>query len=293
METRRPSRGAARVEDMLTEFLVRIDGLLTAFRRARPVNINDQESKNRTLALATSYFNDVRPHLVERIGEVEAVVHHDGEWQQLVRLAQGNNARRSYLAILARLRRQLAEFNVRALTSVAGRSVLPSGAEHPREERLLLETLDGLIPSAATSYRQGVLDLRSSDRLSYRGTAAEFRESLREVLDHLAPDDDVEKQPGFKLERDQTKPTMKQKVRFVLSSRGLKRTQQEPSEKSASLVEEMSGEVARAVYNRASLATHVQESKREVEQIKRYVDTVLFDLLEIRDGSSVSRPTRR
>jgi hypothetical protein len=37
----------------------------------------------------------------------------------------------------------------------------------------------------------------------------------------------------------------------------------------------------RAVYNRASLATHVQQSKTEVRKIKRYVDTVLYDLLEI------------
>ena len=40
-------------------------------------------------------------------------------------------------------------------------------------------------------------------------------------------------------------------------------------------------EVARVVYNRASVATQVQESKQEVQKIKRYVDTVLFDLLEI------------
>ena len=150
------------------------------------------------------------------------------------------------------------------------------------------------MPSAATSYRQGLLDLRASDRLSYRGTAAEFREALREVLDHLAPDDTVQSQTGFKLEPGQTKPTMKQKVRFVLSSRGLNKTQQESSEKTTSLVEELSGQVARAVYSRASLATHVQESRHEVGQIKRYVDTILFDLLEIRDPSlQGGRPTRR
>ena len=47
------------------------------------------------------------------------------------------------------------------------------------------------------------------------------------------------------------------------------------------LIDELSGEVMRAVYNRASLATHIQQSKSEVQKIKRYVDTVLFDLLEI------------
>ena len=144
-----------------------------------------------------------------------------------------------------------------------------------------METLDRLVPSAAASYRQGFNDLNGVDRLSYRGTAAEFREALRETLDHLAPDDQVMAQEGFALEANQTTPTMKQKVRFVLTSRGRNKTQREAAEKSLALIGELSGEVMRAIYNRASLATHVQESKMEVQKIKRYVDTVLFDLLEI------------
>jgi hypothetical protein len=74
---------------------------------------------------------------------------------------------------------------------------------------------------------------------------------------------------------------MKQKVRYILTSRDRNRTQMKSAEKMVGLIEELSGEVMRAVYNRASLATHVHQSKTEVPQIKRYVDTVLFDLLEI------------
>ena len=74
---------------------------------------------------------------------------------------------------------------------------------------------------------------------------------------------------------------MKQKVRYVLVTRNRPKAQRETAEKSLSLIEELSGEVARAVYNRASLATHVSESKSEVAKIKRYVDIVLLDLLEI------------
>ena len=91
----------------------------------------------------------------------------------------------------------------------------------------------------------------------------------------------MQRQEGFKLEERQTRPTMKQKVRFVLSSRGRGRTQRESSEKSTALAEELSGEVVRAVYDRASLATHVHESRTEVERVKRFVDVVLFDLLEL------------
>ena len=66
-----------------------------------------------------------------------------------------------------------------------------------------------------------------------------------------------------------------------VASKGRRSTQRESAEKSASLIEELSGEVTRAIYNRAPLATHVQESRNEVQQIKRYVDTVFFDLLEV------------
>ena len=106
----------------------------------------------------------------------------------------------------------------------------------------------------------------------------------RETLDHLAPDVEVEKQQWYKSEEQQTKPTMKQKVRYVLASRGRNRTQIASAEKVVSLIEALSGEVMRAVYNRASLATHVHQSRTEVGQIKRYVDTVLLDLLEIGDA---------
>ncbi len=137
------------------------------------------------------------------------------------------------------------------------------------------------MPSAAASYRQGLSDLIGSERLSYRGTAAEFRESLRETLDQLAPDADVEAQAWYKPEDGQKKPTMKQKARYILTSRGRNKTQRDSAEKMLKLIDELSGEVMRAVYNRASLATHIHQSKGEVQKIKRYVDTVLFDLLEI------------
>jgi hypothetical protein len=103
----------------------------------------------------------------------------------------------------------------------------------------------------------------------------------------LAPDSEVLKQPGFKLEENQTKPTMKQKVRFVLTSRDRNKTQRDATEKSVDLIESLVGEVARATYNRASLATHVETTRSEVHRIKRYVDTVLFDLLEISDSGSL------
>lgn len=41
------------------------------------------------------------------------------------------------------------------------------------------------------------------------------------------------------------------------------------------------GALARAVQNRASVATHVPQTAQEVRRTKRYLDVVLFYLLEI------------
>jgi hypothetical protein len=267
---------------MIGQLITDVEALGASLRRGEAVNVNDQSSKDRVIALATRYFNDVRPLVVAVGGEREQVSGHDELWQQLVRLAHGNNARRSYLKLIGAVRKGLSEFNISALstplvTASQSRATMPLS----REEALILQTLESLVPSAAASYRQGLSDLTGPERLSYRGTAADFRESLRETLDHLAPDADVEAQAWYKPEDDQKKPTMKQKARYVLTSRQRNKTQRESAEKALRLVDELSGEIMRAVYNRASLATHVHESKTEVQKIRRYVDTVLFDLLEI------------
>lgn len=267
---------------MIAHLITDVEALGASLRRGDAVNVNDQSSKDRAIGLATRYFSDVRPHVVATSGETERLLSHDELWQQLVRLAHGNNARRTYLKIIGAIRKQLSEFNISALaTPVVQAAQSGASTTLSREETLILKTLESLVPSAAASYRQGLTDLVGPGRLSYRGTAAEFRESLRETLDHLAPDADVEAQGWYKPEEEQAKPTMKQKTRYILTSRERNKTQRVSAEKMLSVIEELSGEVMRAVYNRASLATHVQQSRSEVQQIKRYVDTVLFDLLEI------------
>lgn len=267
---------------MIGLLITDVEALGASLRRGQAVNVNDQSSKDRAIGLATRYFNDVRPMLVATGGETDSLLRHDELWQQLVRLAHGNNARRTYLKMIGALRRELSEFNISALsTPVVPAAHSGASASPSREETLVLQTLESLVPSAAASYRQGLSDLIGSERQSYRGTAAEFRESLRETLDQLAPDEDVQAQEWYKPEGGQKKPTMKQKAKYILTSRERNKTQRDSAEKMLTLIEELSGEVMRAVYNRASLATHIHQSKKEVQQIKRYVDTVLFDLLEI------------
>ncbi len=277
---------------MLQDILEELAAFQRRLKSGSSFNVNDQETKTAAIALATSYFDSVRARLVEVLGEKQ-LREQDQALQELVRLAHANNNRKTYLKLVKGLTASLRELSVQILSRTADRGGGGQGlSELTPIELQLVSTLEELLPTAAASYRQGLLDLRDRERLSYRGTASEFREALRETLDHLAPDAEVEEQSGFKYEDGQTRPTMKQKARFVLLSRGRSKTQAAVAEKTIGVVEGLGGEVVRAAYDRASLATHLETTRAEVIRIKRYVDTVLFDLLEIPESPSAEGASR-
>lgn len=268
---------------MISQLLQELERLAGTIRKNNAVNVNSQKTKQQAIELGSAYFRDYRSHVVGVLRDSEQLAAYDEFWQQLIRLAHGNNPKATYEKLLRRLVKATKEVNVSSHSAITSAPAIASSElTYSQAEEILLSTLDTLLPSAAASYRQGLADLAIPTlRHSYRGTATEFRESFRETLDHLAPDKEVMDQPWYKSENDQRLPTMKQKVKFVLSSRGKNKTQRDSAEKTVELMEALAGDIARAVYNRASLSTHIETSKQEVEQLKRYMDAVLFDLLEI------------
>lgn len=149
------------------------------------------------------------------------------------------------------------------------------------DESKLLQAMEGIVPSAGISYQQAIIDLRDDKRMSFRGPALELREVLREIVDHLAPDKDVVGSAGFLLEKDRLNPTMKQKVRYILRFRGVGKTKAATPEDSTVAIDVILGDLTRSVYNLGSLATHVASERKQVAQVKRYIDAVLHDILEI------------
>lgn len=274
---------------MLQDFLDRTKLYYSRLRRGRTVNINDRDMKSAAIELAADYFTNLRPSLCRSLNDEHLPC--DQRWQDLVRLAQKNSPRKTYVATLSNILKDIQELNVRLITKDRSKQARTQSDLTPAEVRLL-KTLEDLLPSAAASYQQGINDLVDAGRVSFRGTASEFRESLREVLDHLAPDSEVMKQVGFKLEEGQNRPSMRQKAHFVLKSRGRSKTQFTTTEKSIEIVEGLIADMVRAVYNRASLATHVETTRVEVVRLKQYVDTVLYDLLEI-SGNGIVPDAKR
>jgi hypothetical protein len=155
-------------------------------------------------------------------------------------------------------------------------------------ERLIIETLSHIVPAAAVSYEQCLLDLGAPLRRSYRGVAHELREVLRETLNYLAPDADVMAAPGFKLEKDQERPTQRQKALYVLRNRNLSREEMSAPELTVTMVEELGARITRTAYTRGSKDAHTFNSAPEVRQLKMWIDAVLGELLEIHAQTSAS-----
>jgi hypothetical protein len=148
-------------------------------------------------------------------------------------------------------------------------------------ERSIVETLSRILPAAAGSYEQCLLDLSGPSRRSYRGVAHELREVLRETLNYLAPDVEVMAEAGFKLEKDATRPTQRQKSLYVLRKRRLSREEISAPELAVSLVDELGAAITRSAYTRGAKDAHTASSAPEVRQLKMYIDAVLGELLEI------------
>ena len=140
--------------------------------------------------------------------------------------------------------------------------------------------LEQTVPIAAISYRQVLEDFKK-ERLSYRGTAAELREILREVLNHLAPDKEVVSTPNFKFEERLKKPTMKQKALFILRSREKGKDIINTAEDEAIIVDDAVARLIRITYERGSDSAHKSKGLSEVVKIKRHLDALLCELLEI------------
>lgn len=147
------------------------------------------------------------------------------------------------------------------------------------EDEHIIGKLEALVTSAALSYEQAIRDLNDDNRVSFRGPALELREALREILDHLAPDSEVTISQGYKQEKDRIGPTTKQKVRFIMKKKG-KQSSSDTTERAAVTFEESLAGLTRAVYEKASKATHVASERQTVVNLRRYVVAIFHDILE-------------
>jgi len=268
--------------DSVASVLNDAKGLLVSIRKIKVLQVSSAALKNRTKDLVKDYFLNLQPHLVTiAISTTEL----DVMMQAAMKMTNGRKTRSVYIKTLTDIcrRLELIEASPEYIRRGSATVIAGTTTTRPEQDQLIVATLERLVPAAAASYKQ-VLDDLSRGRFSYRGTAGELREILREVLDNLAPDQDVMNAVGFQLETNRTLPTMRQKVHYILTSRSQSATAMEVPEQAAINVDEGIARLVRATYNRGSASAHTQQSKGEVLQIKMYLDSVLGELLEIHKG---------
>ena len=256
--------------------------LAKALNGVSSVNVNKRSVRAEIKGTVQQYFREIRSQLLIPGISDNDISNLDSVFQDILGLTHSNSPKRGYLSCLRAGRKQLKNtackyeqlIGVEAKTGAEADSLSSVGQK-------IFDTLSKLHPSAADSYRQASLDLKEKNRISFRGTAVELRESLREVLDTLAPDEEVQKQPGFAMEEGQKKPTMRQKAKFILKSRQVTENAAKAPEDSATLVEELTASLVRSTYQKGNVITHNASARRELVKLRLYVDSVLIELLQI------------
>jgi hypothetical protein len=258
----------------------RVETFAAALSRYTAQNVNAAELRYQGRDLVQGYFRELKPALQQRGVTDATIAPLEEDLKRLMGLTSGRNSRTSYRSLVRdiRSRRKEIETGLEFLIGAESRAAATAPAA---TEAAILETLEGMIPSAGASYKQVLLDLQQKGRVSNRGTAAELREVLREVLDHLAPDDAVAAVPGFKLEPQCKGPTMAQKVRFILKARDAPDPARQTAENAAAIVDHSIATLGRSVYTRGAMSVHTARTVQEVRNFKMYADAVLGELLEI------------
>jgi hypothetical protein len=179
--------------------------LRSALARCRSVNVNTTLLKTQAKELVQYYFRQARPTLLPIGFTEESLGAIDTEMQEVLRLSNGNNRKSYYTDHLKRIETERSAIDSQREVLLSRKAVAASVGSVVRStvEQAVLTTLQQVVPTAALSYEQGCRELGDGKRISFRGVASEFRECLREVLDHLAPDKEILAQPGFKLEEGQ------------------------------------------------------------------------------------------
>jgi len=246
--------------------------------RNRAGSITKAETLATARALVDRYFRQNRGQLVNSGFSDPDLRDTDQDMQNLLDYTHRRTTTVTYKKLAKRLHTALVEVEK---TSLAMTGAAQAASIGDTTDRQIVDTLKRLMPSAALSYEQGLIDLAGVARLSWRGPATDFRECLRETLDHLAPDEAVSNQENFKLETGTNGPTMKQKVRYVLRSRNRIAVAIQTSEAAVDAVEGVVGSFVRSVYTRSSVSTHTPTDRAEVVRVRDFVKVALCELLEI------------
>ncbi len=262
--------------EVISDLQNKIKKLQRILRKVSGKQVRSEGIIDEIRSLVKYYFEVFRQTYIKTGRSESELLKLDSLMQGLLRYAQRYTTVSKYLKILKKIFTILNELEIKSTASMPESDIFDK-----RGYQDIIGTLSKIAPSAAQSFEQGLKDLQDDSRISWRGTVVEFRESLREVLDILAPDKEVKKQSWFRMEPNAKGPTMKQKVIFILKARQTPTKQREVLTNAIEIIEECLGKFVRSVYELCSAGVHIPISRDEAIRVRKYVILVLSELLEI------------
>jgi hypothetical protein len=259
------------ISPVLSQVLSQVEEVRKAIRAIDGDQVQSKTLCTKLRGLAESYY-ELRASLPAEPGEGSLA---SRAFSLLHELSHKKPSKQKCLDALADAKKALVAMDGALLVSSSVR-----GGISAIDERVV-SSLNHICPSAAAAYAQGVDDLHALERLSWRGPATELREALRETLDALAPDKDVESVPGYKNEGTATRPTMRQKAKYILKNRDMKSAQIDHSVSVVDNVDEMVSGITRSVYTRSNISTHTPTNRDEVVRLHAWVRLILCELLAL------------
>jgi hypothetical protein len=102
--------------------------------------------------------------------------------------------------------------------------------DRPVTRHIRSDIYDALISVSeplASKYAQVKIDVETSDRLSWSGSAHEIREVLRGLPEELAPEAKLVSESWYLQDQSTSGPTHKQRVKYILRTRGASSKEQQ------------------------------------------------------------------
>ena len=254
-----------------------VNNLNVSLKKIKSTQVYQKNIIKLSKDIVDMYFRNTRERLTSTSINSDVISEIDKNMHALLEATHKRSSLSNYRKLLSKIKTHLLEIEKVGL--VASGNINKFQLAHV--DKRIIDTLQKLVPSSALSYEQALIDIQGSERLSWRGPATDFREALRECLDYLAPDKEVENMPGFKLEPNTHGPTMKQKTLCILKKRELSTAAIKTAQDSVAIIDELLGSFVRSVYSRASVSTHTPTDKNEVIRIRELVKLVLCELLSI------------
>src|SRR5262245_49303202 len=99
---------------MISDLLDQLRTLTSSIRKSKAININNKSIKEAAIAVGSYYFEECRDEARQILTDSQELSVLDEDWQHLIRLAQGNNPKKSYLSLAKDLLRKTTDLTVAA-----------------------------------------------------------------------------------------------------------------------------------------------------------------------------------